>query len=80
MLHSSVSLQDSFLLSSYQFVELPPLLTISHDTTIDGKWIFKVAGIGVRTVAHRVMNLTSMHEDAPLIPGLTQWVKDPVFL
>ena len=32
--------------------------------------------VGVPAVAQRVTDLTSIHEDESLIPGLAQWVKD----
>ena len=32
--------------------------------------------VGVPVVAQQAKNLTSTYEDAGLIPGLTQWVKD----
>ena len=38
----------------------------------------KSQGWGVPFMAQRLMNPPSIHEDKGLIPGLTQWIKDPM--
>ena len=40
----------------------------------------KLISLGVPVMAQWLTNLTSIHEDMGLIPGLTQWVKDLALL
>lgn len=40
----------------------------------------RLTRMGVPIVAQQVTNLTSIHEDMGLIPGLTRWVKDSTLL
>ena len=40
----------------------------------------EILKLGVPTVAQRVTNVMSIHEDAGSIPGLTQWIKDLALL
>ena len=42
--------------------------------------IKKTISLEVPTVAQKVKNPASIHANAGSIPGLTQWVKDPVLL
>ena len=51
-------------------------MTLQHGVS-PGKCTHSEENAGVPVMAQRLTNLTSIHEDAGLIPGPAQWVKDP---
>ena len=74
-LNSRFSENNFFIVSLIMLSEIVFCVCISfyHEQS-------KMKNIGVPSLAQQLMNLTSIHEDAGLIPGLAQWIKDPVLL
>ena len=69
-----VKLMPKFSIKGMQFADQKLFWSLSGGHRTDGKINNRNRSSHCGLV---VMNLTRIHEDTGLIPGLTQWVRDP---